>query len=94
MTPPNAPSGITGWNVYVGEASGKATRQNSQPLDLGTPWSMPGSGLVVGELLGSGQDPEVFKTVPRFLSRGVRRSLEPVGIEERFLNGAEGNQGG
>ena len=70
VTPANAPSGVTGWNVYVGEASGKATRQNSQPLDLGTPWSMPGSGLVAGESLGNGQEAEVFKTVPRFLSRG------------------------
>ena len=70
VTPADAPSSVTGWNVYVGEASDKATRQNSQPLDLGTPWSMPGSGLVVGESLGNGQEAEVFKTVPRFLSRG------------------------
>ena len=31
---------------------------------------MPGSGLVAGESLGNGQEAEVFKTVPRFLSRG------------------------
>ena len=61
---------INAWNVYVGESSTELTRQNSEPLDLGSAWVIPGSGLAVGEPLGSGQQAGIFKTVPRFLQRG------------------------
>ena len=70
VTPPTAPSGVSGWNVYVGESSGVAMRQGVEPLDLGAAWVMPDIGLTVGELIQDGQPPEVFKTVPRFLQRG------------------------
>ena len=70
VTPPTSPAGVTGWNVYVGESSGVAVRQGSEPLELGAAWVMPGTGLTDGEPIQDGQPPEVFKTVPRFLQRG------------------------
>ncbi len=70
VTPQSAPSGVTGWNVYVGPSSGEATLQNAGPLDLETTWVLPDSGLVSGSPIEEGQLPEVFKTVPRFLQRG------------------------
>ena len=70
VTPENAPSGVTGWNVYVGPSSGETTRQNSDPLDPETAWVMPDSGLASGNPIEDGQLPEAFKTVPRFLQRG------------------------
>jgi hypothetical protein len=65
-----APVGVSGWNVYVGASSGEVFRQNPEPLELGTAWVLPESGLVPGEKVGEGQLPEVFRTVPRFLQRG------------------------
>ena len=38
----------TGWNVYVGTASGQEIRQNAAPLGIGTAWSEPSTGLVTG----------------------------------------------
>ena len=70
VTPPAAPEAAAGWNVYVGTASGEGTRQNSQALALGQPWVMPGTGLVSGAALGTGQEPDFYRTVPRFLQRG------------------------
>jgi hypothetical protein len=70
VTPPAAPAVVTGWNVYVGTTSGSATRQNGSPLDLSQPWIVPATGLVVGEPTGDGQEPDLFRTVPRFIQRG------------------------
>jgi hypothetical protein len=70
VTPPAAPPGVTGWNVYVGTESGGATRQNSAPLETGQSWVMPATGLVAGAAAGNGQEPDLFKTLPRFLQRG------------------------
>ena len=70
VTPPTSPAGATGWNAYVGESSGMAVRQNSEPLDLEAAWVMPGTGLAAGQSIQDGQLPEVFKTVPQFLQRG------------------------
>jgi hypothetical protein len=68
--PPALPYGIAGWNVYVGGASGAGTRQNTQPLALGQPWVMPATGMTAGAPVGSGQQPDFFRTVPRFAQRG------------------------
>lgn len=73
VTPPAAPGSpytITGWNVYVGTGSGGESRQNAQPLALGQPWVMPAGGVVTGMAVGTGQDPDLYRTVPRFLQRG------------------------
>ncbi len=45
---PPAQSGATGWNIYVGEASGGESLQNTSPLPLGASWSEPATGLVAG----------------------------------------------
>src|SRR5262249_11617398 len=58
VTPPATPGSpytITGWNVYVGTASGSGSLQNAQPLALGQAWVMPSSGLVTGTAVGTGQ---------------------------------------
>lgn len=43
---PIATAGATGWNVYVGTASGNETLQNSSPIPIGTNWTEPTSGLI------------------------------------------------
>jgi len=65
-----APGGVTGWSVYVGTASGTEARQNGTLLALGQPWVMPDTGLAAGEAVGDGQEPEFYKSIPRFLQRG------------------------
>jgi uncharacterized protein (TIGR02217 family) len=54
--PGSAPTGATGWNVYVsntaGGGSGTETKQNGgTPIALGTPWVEPTGGLVAGAAL-------------------------------------------
>ena len=70
VTPPSAPPEANGWNIYVGGASGTVTGQNAAPLTLETAWVMPESGMIVGDALGTGQEADLFKTVPRFVQRG------------------------
>jgi hypothetical protein len=73
VTPPAAPASpyaITGWNVYIGTASGSESLQNAQPLALGQAWVLPGTGVITGKAVGMGQDPDFYRTVPRFVQRG------------------------
>ena len=70
VTPAAAPESVVGWNAYVGESSGSLTRQNAEPIAVGTAWTLPESGLVAGEELRSGQAPDLFKTIPRLSQRG------------------------
>jgi hypothetical protein len=46
--PSSAPTGATGWNVYVSFTSGGEQLQNATPIALGTAWQMPARGLVTG----------------------------------------------
>ncbi len=46
-SPPATP-GATGYNVYVGTASGLETLQTHSPIQIGTNWTLPVSGLVAG----------------------------------------------
>lgn len=47
--PPADPANVaTGWNVYVGLASGAEQRQNGSPLALANAWTLPASGLLPG----------------------------------------------
>ncbi len=41
----------TGWNVYLGTASGQETLQNASPIGIGTDWTLPTSGLIAGTAL-------------------------------------------
>jgi len=43
---PASVQGATGWNVYVGTASGAEKLQNSSPLTLGSAWTESSGGLV------------------------------------------------
>ena len=70
VTPPAGAGSSTGWNVYAGGAAGEESRQNSAPLVLGQSWTMPGTGLASGAAVGTGQAPDLFKAVPRFVPRG------------------------
>jgi hypothetical protein len=73
VTPPAPPGGpyrVAGWKVYAGTASARETGQSGQPLPLGQAWVIPASGLMAGPAAGRGQDPDFFRTVPRFVPRG------------------------
>jgi len=70
VTPPAGPALAAGWNVFVGTASGEETKQNASPLAPGQPWTLPATGLAIGVAPGNGQDPDLYKTIPRFLQRG------------------------
>ncbi len=70
VTPPLGPPVAAGWNVFVGTASGEETKQNASPLAPGQPWVMPATGLVMGVAPGNGQEPDLYKTIPRFVQRG------------------------
>lgn len=50
---PASSGNATGWNVYVGTASGNETKQNSSPLALGSNWTEPPGGLIVGAAVPS-----------------------------------------
>jgi hypothetical protein len=45
---PVAAGNATGWNVYVGMASGAETQQSAQPIAFGSAWTEPLSGLIAG----------------------------------------------
>jgi hypothetical protein len=51
VTSPAASTNATGYNVYVGTATGQETLQNSSPIALGTNWTEPTSGLIAGTAL-------------------------------------------
>ena len=70
VTPGPAPEGVTGWNVYAGQARGEALRQNVDVIDLGEAWVMPETGVENGAPIGDGQPADMFLTAPRYLQRG------------------------
>jgi hypothetical protein len=70
VTPTNPPSNAVAWNVYAGVAIDSITLQNAIPLALDQTWLLPPSGLVQGRTPGSGQEPNYYSQVPRFLQRG------------------------
>jgi hypothetical protein len=41
-------TGVTGYNVYVGRASGDEQLQNQTPISIGTNWTENGNGLAAG----------------------------------------------
>ncbi|MHB1673774.1 MAG: phage tail tube protein [Acidobacteriaceae bacterium] len=48
---PAASGGATGYNVYVGDATGTETKQTAAPIAIGTPWVEPTTGLIAGAAL-------------------------------------------
>ena len=65
-TPPNA----TGWNIYVGSSVDSITLQNMAPILTDQPWSTSTEGVVVGRPPGTGQQPNYFRQLLRYLQRG------------------------
>jgi hypothetical protein len=70
ITPGEAPTGVTGWNVYVSTEPGPVYLQNSWPIPSGESWTMAASGLVAGKAAGDGQAPTSYKRFERTLRRG------------------------
>jgi hypothetical protein len=64
--PPQGASYAIAYNVYVGMESGKETRQNQKPLGLGTPWTLPDSGLVAGGYPPGGNSLPYATTLPLY----------------------------
>lgn len=62
----------TGWNVYAAAAGQAPTRQTSTAIALATTtWTEPVTGLTSsGAPVGSGQEPDVFRSVQNTLMRG------------------------
>jgi len=50
VTSPSAATGMTGYNVYASTATGTETKQ-AGPINLGTNWQEPNTGLVAGAAL-------------------------------------------
>ncbi len=70
VTPKAPPTGVSGWNVYLGQTRGEALLQNTGMLDLAAPWVMPETGIATGAPIGDGQPADMFLTAPRYLQRG------------------------
>ncbi len=54
VTSPVAQTGETAYNVYASSTQGIETLQNSSPITLGTDWTEPTTGLVLGPSLPPG----------------------------------------
>ncbi len=65
-----APTAAAGWNVYASSQSENLTRQNSDPLAIGSTWQLPSSGLQVGPNPIDGQAPAFYITLSKQIRRG------------------------
>lgn len=70
VTPSSPPANATGWNVYVGCSIDSIMLQNGTPIVVNEPWLLPASGLVPGTGPSTGQAPNYFRQLPRYLQRG------------------------
>jgi hypothetical protein len=70
VMPKSPPVNATSWNVYVGTSIDSITLQNANPIDLAGSWIMPSTGLVTGAAPGTGQEPNYYYELPRYLQRG------------------------
>ena len=64
-----APSGVSGWNAYVGNTPANIRLQNSTPIAIGSTWTMT-AGLAQGPGPGQGQQPTWFLVDQRVIERG------------------------
>jgi hypothetical protein len=65
-----SPPAAIGWNIYVSSDSRRLTRQNGNPLTIGSTWTLPATGIVDGKDGGDGQVPEFFVPLVRKIRRG------------------------
>ncbi len=70
ITAIEAPSGASGWNVYVSSEPGATYLQNSSPILVTESWTLPPSGLAAGRAAGDGQAPTSYRRYERTLRRG------------------------
>lgn len=54
ISSPTGQLGVTGWNAYVGTASGAETKQNASFIAIGSSWVEPTSGLISGATTPAG----------------------------------------
>src|SRR5207248_2603948 len=48
VTSPTSATGATSYNIYVSTSSGTQTLQNTSPINIGTNWNEPTTGLLAG----------------------------------------------
>jgi hypothetical protein len=65
-----APAAAMGWNVYAGGQSNDVTKQNAQPLAIGSTWELPASGLQIGSPGTGGQIPAFYVPLVKQIRRG------------------------
>jgi hypothetical protein len=65
-----APDSAIGWNLYASNSQSHLTRQNDEPLPIGSTWQLPSTGLVDGPQAVDGQRPDCFVTLTRGIQRG------------------------
>ena len=64
------PKAAVGWNVYISSTENDQTRQNGSPLELGSTWELPSSGLVSGPQASGGQQVEAYIPLLKQIRRG------------------------
>lgn len=70
VQPPSSPSGVTGWNVYVGQTPEAMFIQNDEPITTGQVWQQPVLLKTTSRNPSTGQAPDFLKPIPRVLQRG------------------------
>jgi hypothetical protein len=70
VVPATPPANAVGWNVYAGSTVDHVALQNAASIAPGQSWALPGTGLVSGRAPGTGQTPNYFRHLPRYLQRG------------------------
>jgi hypothetical protein len=64
------PASAATWNVYAGSSIDSITLQNTSQIGIGQSWLLQAPGLVSGRSPSTGQAPNYFRTLPRYLQRG------------------------
>jgi hypothetical protein len=65
-----APKAAVSWNVYGGTETTTLSKQNAGPLEIGSTWELPVSGLLIGSPFNGGQAPEYQIMLSRQIRRG------------------------
>ncbi len=66
----NPPQAAVGWNVYVGVDQNAPTRQNALPVQIGSTWQLPSTGVATGNTTGQGQMPNFYVRTSKQILRG------------------------
>ncbi len=68
--PADNPKKVVGWSVYASNSQQGLTRQNVDPIPLGSSWAVPPTGLITGVTSLGGQLPSYFVPANRRWLRG------------------------